>query len=77
MGCRKRLPLLPLLLRFKVLLRLQLGHQAITELNILLSRRVERQWLERPMMLRIGHLELCLSLLFCPVLLACAFFSSS
>lgn len=62
--CRNALPLLSLFWRLEILLGLQLGHQPVAELNILRSRRVKRQWLERPMLLRVSHLVLSRSSLF-------------
>lgn len=56
--CRDFLPLLSLFRRLKVLLGLQLGHQPVAELDVLLGRRVKRQWLERPLLLRVSHLVL-------------------
>jgi hypothetical protein len=63
--CRDFLPLLSLFWRLKVLLGLQLGHQPIAELDVLLGRRVKRQWLERPLLLSVSHLVLSKSLLLC------------
>jgi hypothetical protein len=63
--CRDFLPLLSLFWRLKVLLGLQLCHQSVAQLDVLLSRRIKRQWLERPLLLRVSHLVLFKSLLLC------------
>jgi hypothetical protein len=64
--CRNFLPLLSLFRRFKVLLGLQLGHQPIAEFDVLRSRRIKRQWLERPLLLSVSHLVLSSLLWFGP-----------